>query len=95
MGMLLRTMIAIDEIGSYSKDRLAKNLGTSEAVVDDLISQLVRMGYIRQEDINMTKCRSCPSYKNGCLGAPFGKPLNALIITEKGKQLINNADRTR
>lgn len=67
--------------------KIAKNLNLTEALVEEAIEQLSRMGYVI-EDMGShtceTKCSSCPISSCNTI------PLKTLSITEKGKKLLNN-----
>ena len=88
MSILVNALKEINEMETYSKSNLAKKLDTSQDVVEHILSQLENAGYIKEENINITKCSSCPSFKNGCMGNVSGQPIYALTITDKGKKLI-------
>jgi predicted transcriptional regulator len=88
LSILINALKEINEMSSYSKSKLAKKLNTSEEVTEHILVKLGKMGYIKEENINATKCDSCPKLNNGCLGVLSGNPINALTITEKGKKLI-------
>lgn len=90
MSILKRTLQEINDMDAYSKNQLARRVNTSEDVVEDLLHQLTRMGYIKKENINQSQCDSCPSFKNGCMGAVSRDPITALTITDKGKRLIGH-----
>lgn len=92
MSILLQALKEIDSMCTYSKSHLAQRLDTSREVVDHLLSQLERMGYIKEENINITKCSSCPKFNNGCMATLSAKPINTLCITEKGEKLIHSSD---
>lgn len=67
--------------------KIAKNLNLTEALVEEAIEQLSRMGYVI-EDMGShtceTKCSSCPISSCNTI------PLKTLSITEKGKNLLEN-----
>ncbi|HZJ57951.1 MAG TPA: hypothetical protein VFD89_06895 [Clostridia bacterium] len=88
MSILLSTLKEVNAMNVYSKDNLAKRLDTSREVVDHILFKLERMGYIKEESIAISKCSSCPSFKNGCMGPVAGRPINALTITNKGKRFL-------
>lgn len=90
MSILVNALKEINKMETYSKSNLAKKLDTSQEVVDHILSQLESAGYIKEENINISNCSSCPSFKNGCMGNVSGKPIYALTITEKGKNFIED-----
>lgn len=71
----------------FSKSNLAKSLNISEAMMEDLISQLIRMGYII-EDLGSptceTSCGRCP-YARSC----NVNPVKMYHLSEKGKVYLN------
>ena len=79
----------LKEIGDskvFSKSGLAENLNTSEAMIDDMISQLVRMGYLT-EDLGSPTCETA------CGRCPYAKscninPIKMYQVSEKGKILL-------
>lgn len=64
---------------------IAKNLSITESLVEELIDQLERMGYIK-EDMGSYSCESkCSSCKvSNCNTTP----LKTLSITNKGEKLL-------
>ncbi|NLL80798.1 MAG: hypothetical protein GX231_00660 [Tissierellia bacterium] len=72
--------------GTYSKATIGKNLNISENMVEELISQLIRMAYLK-EDMGSPTCKSkC----NGCAVSNCNiNPMKILTVTQKGKELIN------
>ncbi len=72
----------------YSKKVLANKLNTNENMVNEGLNHLMRMGYIANDVIGGScdlKCAGCP-IKTCSLN-----PINTLVITDKGKKLLNNA----
>lgn len=77
------------EIGlakAFSISLLAKNLNITEAMVEDMIEQLIRMGYLI-EDLGSpscaTACGSC-AFARSC----NFNPVNFYQLSDKGKKLI-------
>jgi len=70
-----------------SKSKIAKNLNTTEDVVEQAFSQLYSMGYIKIENT-----KDCSHKCNGCAFASLCNkvPLNTIIITEKGEKILDN-----
>lgn len=81
---ILRIM---DETGALIKSKISKDLSINEEILDDLIKQLIRMNYLK-EDLGsptcQTKCSSCP------LSSCNSTPVKMYKITPKGKKLLNN-----
>jgi predicted transcriptional regulator len=85
--MLKEVLMEIKSSRIYSKALIAKNLNVSEEMVDDLTSQLVRMGYIK-EDLGSPTCQS------KCSGCTVSNcrivPIKTYSISPKGERLLNN-----
>lgn len=79
--------ISIAKVLDISK--IAKKLNITEALVEEGIEQLSRMGYII-EDMGSysceTKCSSCPMASCNSI------PLKTLSITEKGQKILDNME---
>ncbi len=86
--MLKDVLKEINDSPGFSKSSISKNLNTSKEVVEDLIGQLVRMGYI-DEDMSSptcsTACSSC-AYARNCSTIP----VKMYRVSEKGKKLLKN-----
>lgn len=86
--MLKEVLKEIDKADYISKPNIAMKLNKSENLIEDAISQLIRMGYIKEDDNNINNCDigcgSCP-YANSCNKIP----VKSIIITEKGEKLLN------
>lgn len=71
----------------FSISIIAKNLNTTESLVEEAIEQLSRMKYIA-EDMGSptceTKCSSCP------MSSCNTTPLKTISITSKGEKLLKN-----
>lgn len=71
----------------YSKVLIGKNLNISESMVEELTSQLIRMGYIKEEMGSPT----CESKCSGCAVSNCNlNPIKTLSITPKGERLLKN-----
>lgn len=69
----------------FSKQVIAQNLNTTEALVEEAIEQLSRMGYIT-EDMGSPTCETKCS---GCsISSCNVTPLKTLSITDKGSKLL-------
>jgi predicted ArsR family transcriptional regulator len=90
MSILLNTLREVNAMNVYSREHLARRLDTSQEVVNHILSKLEKMGYIKEENIAISKCSSCPSFKNGCMGpVTGGRPITTLTITDKGKRFLD------
>ncbi|NMB06806.1 MAG: winged helix-turn-helix transcriptional regulator [Tissierellia bacterium] len=86
--MLKKILFEIKNMGYISISNIAHKLNMSEELIEDGINQLIRMGYIKEnENTNScnTSCGNCP-YANTC-NKTFVKTME---ITEKGEKLLNN-----
>lgn len=84
--MLKEVLKEIRDSKYVSKPGIAKKLNTTEDVIEQVFSELNRMGYIKEDDTkgcNM-KCKGC-SFASLCNRVP----INTVIITEKGKKLLD------
>lgn len=84
--MLKEVLREIKDSNYISKTNIAVKLNKSEDLIEDAFSQLLRMGYIK-EDSNISSC----NFK--CKGCPFANscnkfPIKSIMITEKGNQLL-------
>lgn len=85
--MIKDVLKEISQAKILDKKEIAKKLNITEALVEQAIDQLSRMGYIK-EDMGShsceTKCSSCP------MSTCNSVPLKTLTITEKGRKLLTN-----
>lgn len=89
--MLIETLREIDNMDVYSKALLAKKLDTSEAVIDHVLVQLKRMGYIMMEDnIKQSECTSCKGCCHACHKNNLDNNIILIEITDKGKNILEN-----
>lgn len=64
--MLEQLMRQIQEGGTASVPALARQLNVSEALVDQMLSELARLGYLRPVEICSSEaCTGCPQ-KSSC-----------------------------
>lgn len=85
--MLKNVLKEIKESRILDTSNIAKSLNITEKLVEELISQLQRMGYVVEDMGSYTcesKCSSC-SVSN-CTTIP----LKTLSVTNKGEKLLNN-----
>ncbi|MFA5536507.1 MAG: winged helix-turn-helix domain-containing protein [Bacillota bacterium] len=84
--MLKDILRIINRDGLISRTILADELNLTQAVVDDGIDQLLRMGYLLEEKTGencSTFCTSCPFAKN-C----SKEIIKTFQISEKGKRYL-------
>ena len=71
----------------YSAAFIGRQLGISGGMVEDIVAQLIRMGYLI-EDLGSPTCET------KCFGCNISNcnatPIKMLSVTEKGKILINS-----
>jgi len=83
--MLKNVLKEINEAKVFSKALIGNNLNISEGMVDDIVNQLIRMGYVI-EDLGSPTCESKCS---GCsISSCKTTPIKMLSISPKGKQLL-------
>ena len=72
----------------YSNKLMAKELGTDEGMVEEILIQLQRLGYIEKEEMGACSggcdCGSSPK-KGSCCGSS-NMEINMWKITDKGKK---------
>lgn len=84
--MLVNVLKEIYKAKVFSRNKIAANLNITESSLDQMIEQLVRMGYI-SEDMGSP---SCETKCIGCSVTCHANPIKMLSVTEKGKRKINN-----
>ncbi len=84
--MLKEVLKKIKDSKYVSKYHIAKELNTTEEVIEQIFSDLNRMGFIKEENTSTCnmKCSGC-SFSSLCNKVP----INTITITEKGKKLLN------
>ncbi|MCK9547481.1 MAG: FeoC-like transcriptional regulator [Sphaerochaeta sp.] len=84
--MLKELLAHINGDGYFSKPLLARTLNISEAMVDQGLAQLLRMGYMKEEVSGGDCTASC----SGCAFAAFcHKDLVKMYqLTDRGKALL-------
>lgn len=84
--MLKEVLREIKEVKVYSKPLIAHNLKISEDILEDMLSQLIRMGYL-SEDLGSPTCESKCS---GChVSSCSTTPIKMLSVTNKGEKLLS------
>ncbi|MEW8974388.1 MAG: FeoC-like transcriptional regulator [Tissierellaceae bacterium] len=84
--MLKDVLKEINNSSGFSKSSIGKTLNISEDMVEDLIAELVRMGYLDEDKGSptcSTACSSCPYTKN-CNTIP----IKIYKISKKGEKLL-------
>ena len=84
--MLKEVLREINNSDYISKNNIAIKLNKSEDLIEDAFSQLIRMGYIEEDNSSNgcnLQCSSCP-YANSC-NTPLVK---SITITKKGEKLL-------
>lgn len=85
--MLKDVLKEISKSNIFSKSTISKNLNISELMVEELVNQLIRMGYL-EEDLGSPTCESKCS---GCHITSCNLiPIKMFSVTEKGKILLKN-----
>lgn len=85
--MLKAVLIEIRNSRILDISSIAKKLNITEILVEELIAQLERMGYVVEDMGSQTcenKCSTCTI--SNCTTIP----LKTLSITDKGEKLLNN-----
>lgn len=84
--MLTNVLEEIYNAKVFSKAKIARNLNITESSLDQMIEQLVQMGYIKEE-------MGSPTCENKCIGCSISchvTPIKMISVTDKGKRKINN-----
>ena len=87
--MLEQILKQLQQGDSTSVPDLARQLNVSERLVEQMLAELVRLGYLRPVDTcNQQACTGCPQ-KTSC---GFHRPLQAwVVVKEITKQDISRA----
>jgi hypothetical protein len=88
--MLKDILRKMDGLEGFSKSAIALDFHISEEMVEDLLGQLVRMNYLKEN-------LGSPSCETSCGKCPYAKvchtvPVKMYSITDKGKNLLNQAN---
>lgn len=85
--MLKNVLREVYEAKVFSKSTIAKDLGISESMVDEMVNQLIRMEYL-SEDLGSPTCQGKCS---GCsISSCKTIPIKMLSVTDKGRRLLNS-----
>ena len=83
--MLKKVLKELQDSKYYSKSSIGKILSISEDMVEEIIAQLTRMGYVIEEMGSPT----CESKCKGCNVSNCNiNPIRMLTVSEKGKKLL-------
>jgi len=89
---MLRELIGVIAEGqAHSQVELARRLGVSEGLVERMLRDLARMGYLTpMEGGCADQCAACPLARM-CI---VGRPRRAWVLTEKGQRAAGgNAEK--
>jgi len=89
--MLSRLLELLRSGGTYRLADLARELDTTPALVEAMMEDLARMGYVRRLDARCEgACRECPVAGLCAAGTPSRSPDSgegrAWVLTEKGER---------
>jgi hypothetical protein len=77
---LLRTITAT---GAFKPSELARQLGVTEGLLDTMLDDLVRMGYLQSVQADCTDCGTCPESQGCCVRSSN----RVWLLTEDGQRL--------
>jgi len=88
---MLRELIRVIAEGqAHSQVELARRLGVSEGLVEQMLEDLARMGYLESVASCAEECAACPLARM-CI---VGRPRRAWVLTEKGQRAAGgNAEK--
>lgn len=87
--MLKDLLVEVNKADYLSKALLARNLGQPVALIEDGLTQLVRLGYLHEDEGLQNcdlPCGKCP-YASMCNKTP----VKTMAITEKGHKLLGRS----
>jgi len=88
--MLARILSLLSEGTSHSTADLARRLGVSEQIVDDMVSHLASLGYLyTTSDTCRVACAACP-LAGSC---STQVPSRLWALTEKGTRAVQQSAR--
>ena len=91
--MLEEVLREIKNAGYISKANIAAALGINTGLIEDAISQLIRLGYLKVSTEN--EAMAIGHCDRQCAGCPVGRhctqqlPVNLFTITNKGEKLLS------
>lgn len=83
--MLQKLLRTISSKGGHTLQALAQQLDISEALLETMLDDLVRMGYLQPIEGLCSGCETC-SVASACA---VGKPGRMWLVTEAGKRLAH------
>lgn len=90
--MMMKVLKRIAKGGLYSNRIIARELGIDEAMVEQMIFQLERLGYIEKDSMNGGSCceGGCcgTSKKKSCCSGNNNVNIDLWKLTEKGKAAV-------
>jgi hypothetical protein len=84
--LLKELLVEIDQADYVSKERLAVILGQSVSRIEDGLAELVRLGYLSQD--NGLNCADLPCGKCPYVSMCHRDPLKTWEITDKGQRVL-------
>lgn len=96
--MLYRSILAkMEEDGKIDKRDLARATGTSTSMIEAMLEEMIRLGYLKLEEFSTASCESCCQDckpRGGCSGCGFsaqGLGKQIWTITPKGQRLLSGS----
>src|SRR5512136_2359124 len=84
--MLEKILRAVSAGGVHSVRELARQLDVSEELLETMLDQLVRMGYLKPLAAACSgHCHNCPETGSCCVGNSSGR---AWVVTASGQKLV-------
>ncbi len=86
--MLMKVLARLVQGGRYSNSIMAKELGIDEGMVEQMLVQLQRLGYIEKEDMEACSggCDCGNSSKKASCCSSSNVNINMWKITDKGRK---------
>lgn len=88
--MLEAVLREIQKNGYLSKNQIAAALGTSPGLVEEALTQLINLGYLKVED-GSSPPAACGQHCAGCLYSrqcARRLPFKTVVLTGKGERLL-------
>lgn len=85
--MVRQLLQLVARAGTASSAELARALGVSTAMIEAMLQELVRRGYLRPVAPGCTACATCPA-RAACL---FGSAARVWALSAKGQELVRHA----
>lgn len=89
--MMMKILKRLAKGGLYSNKIVARELGTDEGMVEQMILQLERLGYITKDSMNSGSgcaCSSCSDKKKSCCSGNNNVNIDLWKLAEKGKAAV-------